>query len=112
MARKPQSDAARRSPGNLVPALVTTASMIFFSSALAQENGSDTADEKPDRQVAEGILPQLGVLLQLPEDYRAYGPEAPIPPDEHIEYDRIVSYLGEELINRGYRLPLQCRPCC
>ncbi len=71
--------------------------------ALAQENATDTPDEKPDPQAAKGILPQLGVLLELPELYR---PEDPVPPDGHVEYDRAFPFFGEDLVNRGYKLPL------
>jgi hypothetical protein len=105
-ADEPGSDTARRSLRHVVVALATIASTIFFSSALAQENASDTADEKPDRQVAEGILPQLGILIQLPKDYRVYDPDEPIPPEEAIEYDRMFPIWGEKLINLGYKLPL------
>ena len=71
--------------------------------ALAQENVTDTPDEKPSQKTANGILPQLGTLLQLPE---LYGPEDPVPPDEHIEYDRVFPFFGQDLVNRGYKLPL------
>ena len=47
----------------------------------------------------------MGVLLELPKDYRLYPPEGPRPPDEHIEYDRTFPIWGEKLINRGYKLP-------
>jgi hypothetical protein len=109
-------------------ALATMASMIFFSPAWAQENASDTPEEKPGRPVAEGVparestsdapdkraerraaqglLPQLGILLEVTEDYKLYGPDDPIPPDEHIEYNRTFPIGGEKLINRGYKLPL------
>jgi hypothetical protein len=104
------------------------ASMIFFSSAWAQENASDTPDDKSDhpaaegipakkdamdkpdknkgRKTARGILPQLGVALELPEDYLLYGPEGPRRPDEYVEYGRTFPIMGEKLVNRGYKLPL------
>ncbi len=71
--------------------------------ALAQENVTDTPDEKPSPEVAKGILPQLGILLELPE---LYNPEDPVPPGGHIEYDRVFPFFGQNLVNRGYKLPL------
>jgi hypothetical protein len=70
------SDATGRSLRHAVIALATTAAMACFTSALAQANASDeeqsAPDEEPGRQVAIGILPQLGVALRLPEDFRLY----------------------------------------
>ena len=84
--------------------------MACFTSALAQENASDeeqsAPNEEPGRHVAVGVLPQLGVVLRLPEDFRLYDPEGPRSPDEHIEYDRPFPVGAEKLINRGYALPL------
>ena len=128
MAGRRSLDTTRRPLRHVVVALATMASMIFFSPAWAQENASDTPEEKPDRPVAEGVpaqesasdtpdkkaerraaqglLPQLGILLELTEDYKLYGPDDPIPPDEHIEYNRTFPIGGEKLVNRGYKLPL------
>lgn len=83
--------------------------MACFTSALAQANASDeeqsAPNEEPGRQVAVGILPQLGTALRLPEGFRFYDPEGPRSPDEHIEYDRSFPIGAEKLINRGYSLP-------
>ncbi len=127
MTYKHGSDTAPRSLRHAAKAL-TMASMIFFSSAWAQENASDTPDDKSDhpaaegipakkdamdkpdknkgRKTARGILPQLGVALELPEDYLLYGPEGPRRPDEYVEYGRTFPIMGEKLVNRGYKLPL------
>ncbi|NDR55670.1 MULTISPECIES: hypothetical protein [Aliiruegeria] len=53
-----------------------------------------------------GILPQLGVLLRLPEGLQLRNPSSPSPPEEPIPYDRVFPLLGEKTINRGYALPL------
>ena len=128
MAGELGSDTLRRPLRHVVVALAAAASMIFVSPAWAQEsvsdtpdekpdlpasegnptqeNASDTPDEKPGRRAAAGVLPQLGILLQLPEDYKLYDPEGPRPPDEYIEYDRMFPIWGEQTINRGYKLPL------
>ncbi|MDV7145670.1 hypothetical protein R3X27_23550 [Tropicimonas sp. TH_r6] len=53
-----------------------------------------------------GILPQLGVLLRLPEGLQLRNPSKPAPPEEPIPYDRVFPLLGEEVVNRGYALPL------
>ena len=99
-----------RSLRHAVVALSTTAAMACFTSALAQENASDeeqsAPNEEPGRHVAVGVLPQLGVALRLPEDFRLYDPQGPRSPDEHIEYDRLFPVGAEKLINRGYALPL------
>jgi hypothetical protein len=67
----------------------------------------DKSNEKmePGRHPAAGILPQLGVAMHLPEDFRLYDPDGPRPPDERIEYNRTFPIWGEDLINRGYALP-------
>jgi hypothetical protein len=53
-----------------------------------------------------GILPQLGILLRIPEDFRLYDPEDPKPPEEEIEYERTFPFGAEAAIKRGYSLPL------
>lgn len=128
MVGERSSGTTRRLLRHIVVALATMASMIFFSPAWAQENVSDIPEEKADRPVAEsipaqesasdttdkkaerraskGILPQLGTILQVTEDYKLYDPEGPVIPDEYIEYDRIFPIGGEKLVNRGYKLPL------
>jgi len=85
-----------RSLRHAVVALSTTAAMACFTSALAQENASDeeqsAPNEEPGRHVAVGVLPQLGVALRLPEDFRLYDPQGPRSPDEHIEYERALCH--------------------
>lgn len=49
MAGERSSDTTRRPLRHVVVALATMASMIFFSPAWAQENASDTPEEKPER---------------------------------------------------------------
>jgi len=80
------------------------------TSALAQsetsgEDQSIAVEELP-RQPATGVLPQLAVLLRVPDGFRLYDPGGPSPPDEHIEYNRTFPIGGEEVVNRGYALPL------
>lgn len=90
--------------------VLTAAAFANSTSALAQANESDEVQsdeiEEPPRQIATGVLPQLAVLLRVPEDLRLYDPDDPSPPDEHIEYDRTFPIGGEEVVNRGYALPL------
>ena len=100
---------ARRSLRHAVVVL-TAAAFANSTSALAQANESDEDQsdeiEELPRQIATGVLPQLAVLLRVPEDLRLYDPDVPSPPDEHIEYDRTFPIGGEEVVNRGYALPL------
>ena len=70
-----------------------------------REEEDSVLEEELQRQPAKGILPQLGVLLRLPEGIRLYDPEKPRPPDERIEYNRTFPIRGEVVINRGYALP-------
>lgn len=53
-----------------------------------------------------GVLPQLGVLLRLPDGLQLRNPSAPEAPTEPIEYNRLFPLLGEKTINAGYALPL------
>jgi len=77
-----------------------------FNNAISQQNTSSHKDEETTSQPAKGILPQLGFLLQVPEKFILYDPEMPKEPEEPIEYDRVFPRMAEEVINRGYRLPL------
>ncbi len=70
-----------------------------------REEENAVLEEELQRQPAKGILPQLGILLRLPEGIRLYDPEKPRPPDERIEYNRTFPIGGEKAINRGYALP-------
>lgn len=58
-----------------------------------------------EENLANGILPQLGVLLRIPKEYRLYDPKKPQKPEEHIEYNRHLPFFAEEVINQGYALP-------
>ena len=82
------SVAAKRSL-RLAVVVLTTAAFANSTSALAQANESDEVQsdeiEQPSRRIATGVLPQLAVLLRVPEDLRLYDPGGPSPPDEHIE---------------------------
>ena len=82
---------------------------LCFASALPQAIASDeeppTAGNKSGRQPSAGVLPQLAVLLRVPENFRLYDPDNPQAPDERIEYNRMFPIGGEEVINRGFALP-------
>ncbi len=110
MARKRFSDATGRILQHAFGALAAAAAIACFTPALAQANALDEEQSAPDeesgRQPARGVLPQLAVMLRVPEDFRLYDPEGPSPRDEHIEYNRTFPLGGEEVINRGYALPL------
>lgn len=58
-------------------------------------------DEKPD-----GILPQLGVLLKLPEHLQLRRPDGAIAPDEPMVYDRTLPFFAQQAVDRGFSLPL------
>ncbi len=70
-----------------------------------REEEDSVLEEVLQRQPAKGILPQLGILLRLPEGIRLYDPEKPSAPDERIEYNRTFPIGGEKVINLGYALP-------
>lgn len=100
------------SPGAAVSRvmLVAVAAFVGFTPVLAQE-GAPEESRPPENvefedEVAKGILPQLGILLRIPEDFRLYDPEDPKPPEEEIEYERTFPIGAAEAINRGYSLPL------
>ncbi len=102
----------------LASALLTGPTLYCFSPAVAiasdeeeswreefrAEEDSVLQDEL-QRQPAKGILPQLFVLLRLPEGVRLYNPDKPNPPAEPLEYNRRFPFGGEKAINRGYALP-------
>jgi hypothetical protein len=100
------------SPGAAVSRvkLVAVAASVGFTPVLAQE-GAPEESRPPENvefedEVAKGILPQLGILLRIPEDFRLYDPEDPKPPEEEIEYERTFPFGAEAAIKRGYSLPL------
>jgi hypothetical protein len=107
MSGKRCSVSAKRSIRHAIIALTTAAAIACCNSALAQaDEEQSTPDEDPGRQRAKGVLPQIAVLLRMPERFRLYDPEGPRLPDEPIEYDRRFPIGGQEVINRGYALPL------
>lgn len=55
---------------------------------------------------APGILPQLGVLLRLPDSLQLRDPNDPEPPNAKIAYDRLLPLGAQKVIDRGYSLPL------
>ena len=77
-----------------------------FNDALSQQDPHTGKDEESAAEPARGILPQLGVLLQVPEGLVLYDPETPVAPEEPIEYERVFPIMAEEVINNGYKLPL------
>jgi hypothetical protein len=104
------SDADGRSCRHAVIALAAAVAMTWLNSALSQsddpEEDQSAPVQEPGHQPATGVLPQLAVLLRVPENYRLYDPEGPRLPDEHIEYERRFPIGGEMVVNRGYALPL------
>ena len=97
---------SRRIPGDIYNTLLVFIASIAFNNAISQQDTSSGKDEETTHQPAKGILPQLGNLLQVPEDFILYDPETPKPPEEPIEYKRTFPIMGEAVINQGYRLPL------
>ena len=85
-------------------------SMACLGNAQAQEDKpgerQTTTESVQERPLATGILPQLSIALRLPENYRLYDPEDPVAPAEPVEYKRRFPLGGQEVINRGYALPL------
>lgn len=59
----------------------------------------------PEENLANGILPQLSVLMRIPKKYRLYDPKEPVKPEEHINYERLLPFFAEDVINLGYVLP-------
>ena len=98
---------ARQSVRRALIALATTAALACASASRAQSTEAEPApNEVPRRQPAKGVLPQLSFLLRLPEGLQLSDPEDPRPPDEPVEYGRKFPIGGQEVINRGYALPL------
>ena len=96
----------RRIAGDIFITLLVFIASTAFNNAICQQDTSSGKNEEITRQPAKGILPQLGNLLQVPEDFILYDPETPKEPEEPIEYNRVFPQMAEEVINRGYRLPL------
>lgn len=63
---------------------------------------STEAPAKPVRKVASGVLPQLAVFLRTP----LYLPNGPVPPKTPVKYTRSLPFMGQALIDRGYKIPL------
>lgn len=55
---------------------------------------------------APGILPQLGVLLRLPDNLQLRDPDEPETPDGPATYGRLLPLGAQKVIERGYALPL------
>ncbi len=95
-------------------AVAVVLALVAGSPSLAQE--TQAAEDNEELTFARrftgavetpsGVLPQLGVLLRLPDGLQLRNPRSPSPPDEPIPYNRVFPLLGEEMINRGYALPL------
>ena len=96
---------SRKIAGDIFIALLIFLTSTPFNHAISQQDPSSGEDEEITRQPAKGILPQLSVLLQLPDSFILYDPETPKAPEEPIEYDRTFPIMGKTVINRGYRLP-------
>ncbi|WP_139188567.1 autotransporter outer membrane beta-barrel domain-containing protein [Aliiruegeria lutimaris] len=99
--------------GNWYPCPISAA---FLISIALSASGQETIEPDQDTglswrytgkvEAAPGVLPQLGVLLRVPDNLQLRDPSASKVPDEPIRYDRLFPLLGEEAINRGYALPL------
>ena len=73
----------------------------------SREDAQNSQESDPQRRdVAKGVLPQLGVALKLPDGVQLYNPEGPRAPDEPLSYNRLFPIGAEKLINQGYALPL------
>jgi hypothetical protein len=73
---------------------------------LSSDEAAPADDKEGGRNIARGLLPQLAIALRVPEGMKLFDPDGPQPPDESVEYGRIFPLGGEEIINRGYSLPL------
>lgn len=80
---------------------------------MAEEGEVVISDDKAGKdiivnvgEVGDGILPQLGVLLKLPESFQLRYPEGPVISETPIVYDRKLPFFGQRAIDRGYSLPL------
>ena len=96
----------RRIAGYISLVLLVFVTSTHFNNANSQPDTSSGEGEETTLQPARGILPQLGFLLQVPESLILYDPDTPKEPEEPIKYDRTFPRMAEEVINRGYRLPL------
>ena len=73
----------------------------------ADESASAPVGEDPDvERVPGGILPQLGLALRLPDNLQLRYPDAPVPTDDPVVYDRVLPFFGQAAVDRGYTLPL------
>lgn len=74
--------------------------MIFSSLAYGSDNNTSTQNR------ATGILPQLAVLMRLPDEYQLYDPEERETPHSPKVYEHALPFFAQEVVNKGYELPL------
>ncbi len=52
-----------------------------------------------------GIVPALTSIFQIPKKMHIRNPDAPVPPEDDIEYNRFFPIGAEEALRRGFLLP-------
>ena len=76
--------------------------------AIAQQQGGDGSNEA-EQELREdlkiGVLPSLTTAFRLPESIRLRYPDAPVPAEGPVDYDRVFPLGAKQVLERGYLLP-------
>ncbi len=75
--------------------------------AMAQaETTGAVQEERPEYFTDQpGVFPALSALIKLPPDFRLRYPDAPVPPEGEVEYNRVFPLGARGALERGYALP-------
>lgn len=75
--------------------------------AMAQDTATDAPVEaQPEvSNKYPDVLPALSTLMRLPPDLQLRYPDAPVPPEGEIEYNRVFPIGAKGALERGYTLP-------
>ena len=70
-----------------------------------QSASDERAEENATNLKSHGIIPALGVLFKVPEEGRLRYPDAPIPAEGDVVYNRALPIGAEAVLRRGFVLP-------